>query len=147
LKEQKRARAENRILDSSEFVTDETVIDFYTRNQSTPYRIAATSFDFSCLGESKSLLARENIASLVKLFRDRAPQAEYDDSFNSVRKALEIVWPSEQQIETTGWRRDRPGKVSIGSVTELSNEVQFLRYSRVRYHFQREELEKTGENA
>lgn len=136
LKEQKGARAENRITDSSEFVTDETVVDLYTRKHATPYRIMANSFDFSCLGESKGLTAGENISTLLKLIRDLAYQAEYDQSFNSVRKALEAVWPSERQNESSGWRRERPGKYSIGSIMELSNEIQFQRYSRLRYHFQ-----------
>jgi hypothetical protein len=134
LKEQ-RARVENRILAASEFVTDETVVDVYSRVQSTPYRIAANSFDFSCLGAAKGLLAGENISRLLSLFRERAPGAEYDESFNSLRKALEAVWPSEQQNDSSGWRRERPGKYSIGTVTELNNETQFLRYSRLRYHF------------
>lgn len=147
LKEQKGVRAENRILDASEFVTDETVVDFYTKKQTVPYRIAANSFDFSCLGENKGLLASENISTLLNLIRHHAPHAEYDDSFNSVRKPLEAVWPPEQQNESSGWRRERPGKYSIGSVTELSNEMQFLRYSRLRYHFQAERLTKTNDDA
>jgi hypothetical protein len=133
LKEQ-RARTENRILAASEFVTDETVVDFYSCTQTTTYRIAANSFDFSCLGADKSLLAGENISRLLLLFRQRAAGADYDESFNSVRKALAAVWPSEQQNESTGWRRERPGKYSLGTVTESSNETQFLRYSRLRYH-------------
>ena len=136
LKERKGARAENSILDSSEFVTDETVADFYTLKQMMPFRIAANSFDFSCLGPKKGLLAGENISRLLQLFREHAPNVEYDDSFNSVRKILEPVWPSEQQNESSGWRRDWPGKYSIGSVTELNNEMQFSRYSRLRRHLQ-----------
>ncbi len=147
LKEQKQGRAENRILDASEFVTDETVVDFYTRKQRVPYRIKANSFDFSGLGEDKGLLASENISTLVKLIREHAPQAEYDDSFNSLRKALDVVWPPEQQNESSGWRRERPGKYSIGNVTELSNETQFLRYSRLRYQFTTEKLTKTNDDA
>jgi hypothetical protein len=136
LKEGRGKRAENSILDSSEFVTDETVVDFYTRQQATPYRIAANSFDFSCLGSSKGLLAGENISRLLQLFRERAPQVAYDDYFNSVHKTLEPVWPPEQQNESSGWRRERPGKYSIGSVMEVNNEVQFSRYSRLRHYLQ-----------
>ena len=147
LKEQKGTRAENRILDASEFATDERVIDVYTKGQTVPYRIAANSFDFSCLGEKKGLLAGENISILLDLIRYHAPQAEYDDSFNSVRKLLEAVWPQEQQNESSGWRRERPGKYSIGTVTEVSNEMQFLRYSRLRYHFKTEKLTKTNDDA
>lgn len=135
LKEQKGSRAENRILAASEFASDEMAVDFYSRKQPVPYRITANSFDFSCLGADKGLLAGENISRLLLVFRKQAPHAQCDDSFNSFRKALEAVWPSEQQNESSGWRRERPGKYSIGSVTELSNEMQFLRYSRLRYYF------------
>ncbi|MEP6570222.1 MAG: hypothetical protein ABJC10_10640 [Acidobacteriota bacterium] len=136
LKERKGKRAENTIMNTSEFVTDETVVDFYAQQQPTPFRIEANSFDFSCLGSSKGLLAVENISRLVQLFRERAPQAEFDESFNSVRKALEAAWPSAQQNESSGWRRERPGKYSIGSVMETNNEPQFSRYSRLRHYLQ-----------
>jgi hypothetical protein len=134
LKERKGSRAENNILDSSEFVTDETVADFYVRQHAMPYRIAVNSFDFSCLASSKALLAGENMTKLLQLFRENSPQAAYDDSFNSLRKSLEPVWPSDQQNESSGWRRDGPGKYSIGSVVERTNEIQFSRYSRLRQH-------------
>jgi hypothetical protein len=133
--EKKGARADS-ILDASEFVTDETVVDVYIRQHSTPYRITANSFDFSCLGPRKGLLATENISTLVQLFRQQAPQARQDDSFNSLRKSLEAVWPSEQQTESSGWRRERPGKYNVGSITGVNNEMQFLRYSKFRYHLQ-----------
>ena len=134
IKERKGKRDENSILDSSEFFADEIVADLYTRVQATPFRFAANSFDFSCLESNKGLLAGENIARLLQLFREYASGVEYDDSYNSVRKILEPVWPSEQQNESSGWRRDRPGKYSIGSIMELTNEMQFSRYSRLRHH-------------
>lgn len=136
LKERQGKRAENSILHSSEFVTDETFVDVYARSQTMPFRISANSFDFSCLGSSKGLLAGENIMRLIQVFRERASEAEYDGSFDSLRKILEPVWPSEQQNESLGWRRERPGKYSIGSVVELSNETQFSRYSRLRRYLQ-----------
>lgn len=134
MKERKGTRKENSILDSSEFFTDEIVVDLYTRAQAMPFRFAANSFDFSCLESKKGLLVGENIARLLQLFREYAPHVKYDDSFNSVRKILEPVWPSEQQNESSGWRRDRPGKYSIGSLMEVTNEKQFSRYSRLRHH-------------
>jgi hypothetical protein len=135
-KEQRKSREENRILAASEFATDEMVSDFYTRTQTIPYRIAANSFDFSCLGSGKSLVAAENIADLLRLFREHAPQAGYDEAFNSVRKTLEPVWPYEQESQSTGWRRQPFGRYSLGSVLELNNERQFLRYSRLRHYLQ-----------
>jgi hypothetical protein len=136
LKEQKAKRAESRILDANEFFTDEAVVDLYTRDQPLPFRIAANSFDFSCLGRRKGLLAAENILELLRLFREHASHLELDESYNSARRLLEPVWPSEQQNESSGWRRERPGKYTTGSVNEVSNETQFLRYSRLRYYLQ-----------
>jgi hypothetical protein len=132
LTEQKGARADS-IIDASEFFSDEAVVDIYVREEPRCYRVAANSFDFSCLGGNKGLLATENIVRLVQLLRERSPHVEHDDSFASVRKSLEAVWPSETQNASSGWRRERPGKYSIGTVTGLSNEMQFLRYSRLRY--------------
>ena len=132
LKEQKTGRAENRILDSSEFFSDEAVLEFYTANQPGAFRIAANSFDFSCLGSRKSLVSGENMTTLLEIFRERSPRAIVDESYGSLRKVLEPVWPAEQQNESGGWRRERPGKYSIGSVNEKNNETQFMRYSLLR---------------
>jgi hypothetical protein len=133
VKEQKGGREDNSIVGSSEFFTDEPVFELHTTGPGSPYRFAANSFDFSCLGEQKSLMAAENLATLLKRFSDDAPQAGSDETYNLVRKALETVWPSQQQNESGGWRRERPGKYIVGSTTETSNERQFTRYSRLRY--------------
>ena len=132
VREQKAGRDENRILDANEFFTDEAVLEFYAKGTPAPYRITANGFDFSCLGEAKGLVAGENLVTLLNLFRTRAPQIQVDDSYKSARKALDVVWPPQQANEAVGWRRDRPGKYTIGSATEMSNEMQFHRYSRLR---------------
>ena len=147
LREEKTSRAENRILDANEFFADESVVELYTHDHTTPYRISANSFDFSCLNERKRFVAGENLLALLDVFREHAPQLEFDDSYNSARKALEAVWPSQRQNEAGGWRRDRPGKISIGSATEISNELQFSRYSRLRHYFGFKSREGKDENA
>ena len=147
LREQKARRAENRILDTNEFFADEAAVELYTEGQTTPYRITANTFDFSCLGENKSFIAGENLLALLELFRAHAPHVQCDDSYKTARKALDAVWPSQQQNETSGWRRDSPGKYSIGSATELTNEMQFLRYSRLRNYFHSRARERNDENA
>ena len=134
VEEQKGTRPDDSIVGSSEFFTDEPVFELHCRRLSTSYRFSANSFDFSCLGETKSLLAAENLAKLLDRFSENAPHAGLDDSYNVVRKALELVWPSQQQNESSGWRRERPGKYIVGSATETSNERQFMRYSRLRYY-------------
>jgi hypothetical protein len=134
VKERKGRRRENEILDMSEFFSDELVADIYREGELTNFRIVGSSFDFSCLGHGKSLISRENLAALIQVMREKAPQAAYDNSYDSVRPALEPVWPSEQQVESRGWRRERPGKYTTGESVETTNEGQFLRYSRLRYY-------------
>ena len=133
-RERKSNRAENEILDASETSTDESVVDLYSSEQDGGWRVAANNFDFSCLGSRKTLLARENFATLLDVLREHAPQVEFDDSYDTVRQTLEPVWPSEQQTEARGWRRHRPGKYSTGDVTTITNESQFTRYSRLCYY-------------
>ena len=72
------------------------------------------------------------MSTLLEIFRERSPQAVVDESYKSLRKVLEPVWSTEQQNESGGWRRERPGKYSIGSVNEKNNETQFMRYSLLR---------------
>lgn len=136
--EQKGGRSENSIVGSSEFFTDEPVFELHSSSLASSYRFSANSFDFSCLAKTKSLLAAENLATLLNRFCENAPGAKCDDSYNLVRKALEVVWPSQQQNESSGWRRERPGKYIVGSATATSNERQFSRYSRLRYYLQSE---------
>ena len=147
LKEQNRVRSEDSIVNASEFFTDEPVFELHTKTLSSPYRFSANSFDFSCLGKMKSLLAGANITTLLNQFSENAPHAERNESYNLVRKALEAVWPSQQQHESIGWRRELPGKYIVGSATETSNESQFSRYSRLRYFLHAEAKAKNDEDA
>ncbi|MEP6717710.1 MAG: hypothetical protein ABJB21_01135 [bacterium] len=133
LKEE-RKRSEQRVLEADQFFADENIVELFSAHTNAPYRIASGSFDFSCLGEKKRLVAAENMSLLIDVFREQVPAIIYDQEYNSVRKTLEPVWRSEQQNESTGWRRGRPGKYSLGSVTETSNESQFSRYARLRYY-------------
>ena len=36
------------------------------------------------------------------------------------------------ETQSTGWRRERPGRLSIGAIMLNINEAQFTRYSRLR---------------
>jgi len=132
ISERKSGRGESEIVDASEFVTDEVVLDLYAEQPRINFRISANGFDFSCLTEKK-MIAAENFALLLRTIREKATSADFDESYNSCRQALEIAWPAGSQTGSRGWRRQRPGKISIGAVTENSNEVQFTRYSRLRY--------------
>jgi hypothetical protein len=131
--QEERKRSENHVLEADQFFSDESVLDLFSAHVNVPYRIESGSFDFSCLAEKKRLVAAENFSILIDVFREHVPQMLYDQKYNSVRKALDPVWGAEQHSESTGWRRGRPGKVSLGSTVETSNESQFSRYARLRY--------------
>ncbi len=132
--EVKSRRAENEIVDASEFFNDEPVIDIYFSTRSETWRLGAAGFDFSCLGSEKALIANENIVRLQRRLIACATAAWFDDSYNRLRPVLDLVWAPEQETKSSGWRRERPGRLSLGMSTINSNESQFMRYSRLRYH-------------
>jgi hypothetical protein len=134
IKERKTRKSENEILDHSEFFRDEMIIDFYVSSNSSTWRIHAGGFDFSCLGREKALIANENIGKLQRLLVAKAVNAELDDSYARVRNLLELAWTTQPETQSSGWRRERPGKLSVGTAMTRSNESQLTRYSRLRYH-------------
>jgi hypothetical protein len=135
MKERMTRKAENEIVDTSEFFKDEAVIDFYTSTHSFTWRVNANGFDFSCLKDEKALIANENIGKLQRLIIAKAVNANVDDSYHRVRSILELTWGAQAETQSSGWRRERPGKLSVGIATTRSNESQFTRYSRLRYFF------------
>lgn len=130
-------KPEKEILDTSEFFRDEAVIDFYTSAHSCTWRVSANGFDFSCLGKEKALIANENFSRLKQVISSRAVNANVDESYPRVRNFLELAWTTQPDIQSSGWRRERPGKLSVGMTTTKSNETQFTRYSRLRYYIAR----------
>jgi len=134
IKERMSRKKENEILDTNEFFRDEGVIDFYTTTHSCTWRVGASGFDFSCLGSEKVLVASQNIRRLQELIVAKAVNAHFDDSYHRLRNLLEFVWSTQPETQSSGWRRERPGKLSVGVATTKSNESQFTRYSRLRYY-------------
>src|SRR6185503_6524749 len=130
IKERMTRKKENEILDTSEFFRDEVVIDFYSVGDRFTWRVGASGFDFSCLGKEKALVANENIGKLQRVIVAKAVSAQFDDSYKRVRNLLELVWGTQSETQSSGWRRERPGKLSVGVATTKSNESQFTRYSR-----------------
>ena len=134
IKERMTRKKENEILDTSEFFRDEVVIDFYTVSDRFTWRVGTSGFDFSCLGSEKALVANENIGKLQRVIVEKAVNAQFDDSYARVRNLLELVWGAQPEAQSSGWRRERPGKLSVGVATTKSNETQFTRYSRLRHY-------------
>jgi len=133
VKERTTRRAENDIVNSSEFFSDEPILDIYGEPDPPSWRIEAGSFDFSVLGRRKGLIAGENLRTLVEVIRELSPRVQLDESYAATRHTLEPVWPSRQRTEAGGWHRERPGMYSTSGIIESSNEDQFTLYSRLQY--------------
>lgn len=114
---------------------DEAVLDIYTKKQDGGWRILSAGFDFSCLRERKGLLASGNFRLLTEVLRQRAPLADFDDSYFQLRQALTVVWPMVERSEGGGLRRAHMGKYTAGGLTVSDNEIQFTRYSRLLHNF------------
>jgi hypothetical protein len=140
LKERQR-RGRSKPVDSRELFSDESLIDLYTGSGDPGWRISPISFDFSCLGSEKALTAFENLATLIKLLKMRAPHVELDDAYRRLRPVLANVWPLESQTKKGERRRSGVGKVDVDTITTTDNEIQFQSYSRLLQRMKMRELE------
>jgi hypothetical protein len=131
--EEKVSRKEIKELeDSRELSTDQIQLDIYTKDNNIGWRILADKFDYSCLGEQRSLTAAENFKKLIERLRHHAKQAVFDDSYNRVQSALSLVWAIERRNESLGLKRKNFGRAFSRFANITSNETQFLRYSRLK---------------
>jgi hypothetical protein len=127
----KKKRKETKEFDEHMSTSDHAVIDVYTSGDDIGFRILQHGFDFSCLGERKSLLAAENVRALLDVLRERLPDAEFDGSYAGKSAILDHVWPRTVANTSKGIERNWYGvQRALGTMT--SNEEQFTRYSRTR---------------
>lgn len=132
--EKRGKKGETKILQSSETASDEILIDVYTKENHNGFRIFGKGFDFSCLGNEKGILARENMKRLVQRLREIAPQVKIVDDYLALRESLGIVWEIELKTDSLGLTRESFGKFNMGNVTTASNLAQFTKYSRLQRH-------------
>ena len=127
-------RGRGETVETREIAGDEAVLDVYAASESEQgcFRVMADGFDYSCLGEGKRLLARENFVLLVEALRARTPSAALDEDYAASRALLAAAWPPAERTESLGLRRERPGRFNTEAATVVTNEAQFTRYSRLR---------------
>jgi hypothetical protein len=130
--EQRNKKGENKILKTSEIASDEFLIDIYSREESTGYRIFAKGFDFSCLKTEKGILASENLKKLAQKLREFAHEAKLVDDYLQLRESLGAVWQVEERTDSQGMKRESFGRFHLENVTTINNLSQFTRYSRLR---------------
>ncbi len=138
--EERRRRGGPKPIDRREVADDESVLDLYVRSSEAGWRISASNFDFSCLGDRKTLTAFDNFKALINLLRERAA-LEIDESYLRMRPLLADVWPLQKQTRKGAWRRTGAGKYDMSTVTTTDNETQFNNYSRLLWFLKIRELE------
>ncbi|MCY7376040.1 MAG: hypothetical protein LH472_08730 [Pyrinomonadaceae bacterium] len=124
-------KGENKILDSTETASDESVIDIYSREDLIGHRILAKGFDFSCLETEKGILAKDNIKKLAEKLKLFAPNGKFIDDYLQVREFLANVWELDQKSDSQGLKREGFVKFNLGNVTTVNNASQLTRYSRL----------------
>jgi len=115
-------------------VSDETVIDLYPPNDFYGFRIRASGFDFSCLGERKQQIASANMAVLIDELRARFANAVFVDAFKTAGPLIGEIWPPDEIRQSSSVTRSTLGGVHKQKLTVLDNSVQFTKFSRLQRH-------------
>jgi hypothetical protein len=129
---EKRKKNRSKLLDRTETSTDESVLDLYTRDDRLGLRILGSGFDFSCLGDNKSLFASDNMPKLFRRLMMTCVNAKLDDNYADIQEALTTVWGVDSRKDFEGLRRSGFGRSDFSNVVTVSNQTQFNRYSRLR---------------
>ncbi|MFT3746372.1 MAG: zinc ribbon domain-containing protein [Pyrinomonadaceae bacterium] len=129
--EKRRLRGGSKPVDQASMTTDDRILDIYPSGDHAGFRIMPAGFDFSCLGQQRALLARENWGRILDLFKTKLPSAEFVLNYPEIRSALDPVWPVESRNETKGMINTGFGKREFGSIATTTNLKQFDRYSRL----------------
>jgi hypothetical protein len=124
---------ENKLLKSTETSSDESLIDIYSKNDPVGFRIFTSGFDFSCLGESKKLIANENVKTLSQWFQQYNPNAHFVDDYGKVRPMIGEIWSVEETKHSLGLKQKTFGSFNIENVTTINNLEQFTKYSRLQW--------------
>jgi hypothetical protein len=133
VEKRQRGKAKN-ILEESSITTDEAVIDIYTREDPFGYRIYNSGFDFSCLGEDKSMLASDNMRRLITVLAEILVGAKVVTSYEKVSDLISEIWPVEVRKDHQGLVRPGIGKREFGMTEITSNAEQFTKFSRLQWH-------------
>lgn len=129
-----KTKKENRTTETVETTYDEPVMDIYCSAEPIGYRIESSGFDFSCLGDEKRMMARENMKLLSDMLRSVAPNAKYVDDYLKLRAEIGKVWQVEQKTESGGLKRENLIKLKRSTLVAINNISQFTRYSRMQWH-------------
>lgn len=133
--EKRSHRKKSVTLEDNLSVIDSPVIDIYVADNASGFRLLPAGADFSFLRNEMSPLATDNMAKVASVFERRAVDGRIVPDYDNIRWLLGEIWP-----ETGSSNSSRivggllTGRKIERSVT-VSNEVQFLRFSRLQSKF------------
>jgi hypothetical protein len=127
----KRGQSAN-VLDSSEYRSEETLLDVYTTSVDRSFRIKSDAFDYSGMVSPLSFRSDVNFRAAFETLRAALPHAKVDEEFSKMRGLLARAWPERSRNESRGIKRTGVAfrAVAQASVT-TDNRDQFDRYSRL----------------
>lgn len=131
---EKRKRGATQTLSETWTSHDAPVLDIYSTRDAIGWRVTAHGFDFSCLGDKKSMLVAENMRVLVATLRQFAPGSILVDHYEDQRRSLELCWPSESRRDSHGFRRSGFARKDLSRVASTNNLIQFTKFSRLQWH-------------
>jgi hypothetical protein len=120
--------------EESTAISDEAVVDIYPPNDFYGFRIRASGFDFSCLGERKQPIATANMATLIDELRSRFASGVFVESFAAAAPLIGDIWPLSESRVSSSVTRSTLGGIHKQKVTALDNNVQFTKFSRLQRH-------------
>jgi len=122
------------VLDSSEFRSDETLMDVYSSSLDHSFRIKSDAFDYSGLVSPLSFRAEMNFKAAVARLREVASRAAFDDDFTQVKHLLSRAWPERSRNEAQGVKRKGLAYRPVAKASLIcDNRDQFDRYSRLMF--------------
>jgi hypothetical protein len=128
---EKRKKRESKLISETETTSDEKLLDIYTKGDGSGFRIQTKGFDFSCLGNDKSLFAAVNIDRLQTMLSSLASSAKTVDEYRANVSVLNTIWEPDMQKDFKGLTRTGLVQSGYANVARTSNLTQFTKYSRL----------------
>ncbi|MFY9556745.1 MAG: hypothetical protein WAV20_11125 [Blastocatellia bacterium] len=120
------------VLETSEYRSEETLLDVYATSLDRSFRIRSDAFDYSGLVSPLSFRSDLNFRAALATLRGAVPQALNDDDFTKMRPLLERAWPARTRNESRGIKRTGLGLRAVAQASVSNdNRDQFERYSRL----------------
>lgn len=122
------------VLDTSEYRSEETLLDVYTASLDQSFRIKSDAFDYSGLVSPLSVRADMNFRAAVASLLATNPRAMVDEDFPKVGRLLERAWPERTRNESHGIKRTGLAFRAVAQASLISDHRdQFDRYSRLMF--------------